>query len=327
MARLAATNSIAYVLGPAVSAALISVSLRFPFFVAGGVSGIAFFLSFFFLKESNTAYLLRKQHLASSPSDAATSDSSSASASISKKKAIVSAPSEKVHFKPIMPFCFFLEFCTSWTSGCCNSRYAIYLSDKFGVSTTVYATMLCIMGVWSFLLQSFLYPCLSTRCNFPVPHLAAFGMFLEAVSHVAIALARNAWMGFAPHFFFMLGWSLVCPASTSILSVLLSLCPLLLDELSSLRVRQASLLGQLRHAVCSHHQPSDPLAGLQLEPRGGVLHNGRRVRAGDAGDRVCDDLGGIARLRKEGGLCGEEHRDERAGEQGDAERRGESCDG
>ena len=214
MARLAATNSIAYVLGPAVSAALIAVNLRFPFFVAGAISGIAFILSFFFLKESNMAYLQRKQQQHSTATSASVSVSKESPSSSSS-----SATSERVHFKPIMPFCFFLEFCTSWTSGCYNSRYAIYLSDKFGVTTTLFATMLCIQGVWCFVLQSILYPCLSTRCKIPIPHLAVVGMFLEVAAHLAIALAPNAFMGLAPVFIYLLGWSLVCPASTSILSV------------------------------------------------------------------------------------------------------------
>ena len=212
MARLAATNSIAYVLGPAVSAALIAVNLRFPFFVSGAISGIAFILSFF-LKESNMAYLQRKQQQQHS-----TTTSASVSVPEESSSSVASA-SERVHFKPIMPFCFFLEFCTSWTSGCYNSRYAIYLSDKFGVTTTLFATMLCIQGVWCFVLQSILYPCLSTRCKIPIPHLAVVGMFLEVAAHLAIALAPNAFMGLAPVFVYLLGWSLVCPASTSILSV------------------------------------------------------------------------------------------------------------
>ena len=213
MARVSAANSGAYVLGPAVSAALILVNLRFPFFVAGAISGIAFILSFFFLKESNMAYLQRKQQQQHS-----TATATSASVSVSKESSS-SVASERVHFKPIMPFCFFLEFCTSWTSGCYNSRYAIYLSDKFGVTTTLFATMLCIQGVWCFVLQSILYPCLSTRCKIPIPHLAVVGMFLEVAAHLAIALAPNAFMGLAPVFVYLLGWSLVCPASTSILSV------------------------------------------------------------------------------------------------------------
>ena len=126
-----------------------------------------------------------------------------------------------------MPFCFFLEFCTSWTSGCCKSRYAIYLSDKFGVTTTLFATMLCIQGVWCFVLQSILYPCLSTRCKIPIPHLAVVGMFIEVVAHVLIALAPNAFVGLASGFIYTLGWSLVCPASTSILSVLFSFLSLI----------------------------------------------------------------------------------------------------
>ena len=212
MARLAATNSIAYVLGPAVSAALIAVNLRFPFFVAGAISGIAFILSFFFLKESNMAYLQRKQQKQHSTA-------TSASVSVPKESHSAASASERVHFKPIMPFCFFLEFCTSWTSGCCNSRYAIYLSDKFGVTTTLFAIVLCISGVWCFLLQSILYPCLSTRCKIPIPHLAVVGMFIEVIAHVLIALAPNAFVGLASGFVYTLGWSLVCPASTSILSV------------------------------------------------------------------------------------------------------------
>ena len=213
MARLAATNSIAYVLGPAVSAALIAVNLRFPFFVSGAISGIAFILSFF-LKESNMAYLQRKQQQQHS-----TTTSASVSVPEESSSSVASA-SERVHFKPIMPFCFFLEFCTSWTSGCYNSRYAIYLSDKFGVTTTLFAIVLCISGVWCFLLQSILYPCLSTRCKIPIPHLAVVGMFLEVAAHLAIALAPNAFMGLAPVFVYFFGWSFVCPTCTSILSVL-----------------------------------------------------------------------------------------------------------
>ena len=243
MARLAATNSIAYVLGPAVSAALIAVNLRFPFFVSGAISGIAFILSFFFLKESNMAYLQRKQQQQHS-----TTTSASVSVPEESSSSVASA-SERVHFKPIMPFCFFLEFCTSWTSGCYNSRYAIYLSDKFGVTTTLFATMLCIQGVWCFVLQSILYPCLSTRCKIPIPHLAVVGMFLEVAAHLAIALAPNAFMGLAPVFVYLLGWSLVCPASTSILSVLsFFFFSHRIDDLPSFCGRQSAFLGQFRHA-------------------------------------------------------------------------------
>ena len=230
MARLAATNSIAYVLGPAVSAALIAVNLRLPFFVSGAISGIAFILSFFFLKESNMAYLQRKQQQQHS-----TTTSASVSVPEESSSSVASA-SERVHFKPIMPFCFFLEFCTSWTSGCYNSRYAIYLSDKFGVSTTLFALMLCIQGLWCCLNQSIAYPWVMRRFNIPIPYIAIAGMFLEAVCHVLIGLANNVFMGFAPIFVYFFGWSFVCPASTSILSVF----PLFLSFFSS--NRRASLL-------------------------------------------------------------------------------------
>ena len=186
------------------------------------------------------AYLQRKQQKHST--------ATSASVSVPKESQSAASASERVHFKPIMPFCFFLEFCTSWTSGCCNSRYAIYLSDKFGVTTTLFAIVLCISGVWCFLLQSILYPCLSTRCKIPIPHLAVVGMFIEVIAHVLIALAPNAFVGLASGFVYTLGWSLVCPASTSILSVF----PLpffhRIDELSSFCGRQSAFLGQFRHA-------------------------------------------------------------------------------
>ena len=230
MARVSAANSGAYVLGPAVSAALILVNLRFPFFVAGAISGIAFILSFFFLKESNMAYLQRKQQQQHS-----TATATSASVSVSKESSS-SVASERVHFKPILPFCLFLEFCTSWTCGCYNSRYAIYLSDKFGVSTTLFALMLCIQGLWCCLNQSIAYPWVMRRFNIPIPYIAIAGMFLEAVCHVLIGLANNVFMGFAPIFVYFFGWSFVCPASTSILSVF----PLFLSFFSS--NRRASLL-------------------------------------------------------------------------------------
>ena len=191
------------------------------------------------------AYLQRKQQRHS----AATSTSTTAtSVSVSVPKESHSSTSERVHFKPIMPFCFFLEFCTSWTSGCFNSRYAIYLSDKFGVTTTLFAIILCISGVWCFLLQSVLYPCLSTRCKFPIPHLAVVGMFIEVVAHVLIALAPNAFVGLASGFVYTLGWSLVCPASTSILSVFPLPFSHRLDELPCISGRQSAFLGQFRHA-------------------------------------------------------------------------------
>ena len=224
VARLASVNSIAYVLGPAISGALSFVNLRFPFFVAGVASGIAFVLAFFLLWESNATVLRRrelKKKGATKEKEIATEEQAKTEETERKEAEKKQSTRTRVPFKPIMVLCFILEFCTSWTSGCYNSRYAIYLNEKFGVSTSLFSTLLCIQGVWCFLLQSMLYPWLTTKLNLPIPHLATLGMLLEVVCHVLIALAQNTWMGFVPIFFYLLGWSLVCPASVSILSVLL----------------------------------------------------------------------------------------------------------
>ena len=266
MARVSAANSGAYVLGPAVSAALILVNLRFPFFVAGAISGIAFILSFFFLKESNMAYLQRKQQ--QQHSAAASTTATATSVSVPKESHSSSssaATSERVRFKPILPFCLFLEFCTSWTCGCYNSRYAIYLSDKFGVSTTLFALMLCIQGLWCCLNQSIAYPWVMRRFNIPIPYIAIAGMFLEAVCHVLIGLANNVFMGFAPIFVYFFGWSFVCPTCTSILSVLFfSPFSHRIDEFPSFCGRQSAFLGQFRHADGADRQSDGSLADLQL---------------------------------------------------------------
>ena len=284
VARLASINSIAYVLGPAISGALSFVNLRFPFFVAGVASGIAFILAFFLLWESNATVLRRrelKKKGATKTQETAVEEQAKAEA---ERKEAEKKQSTRTHvpFKPIMVLCFILEFCTSWTSGCYNSRYAIYLNEKFGVSTSLFSTLLCIQGVWCFLLQSLLYPWLTTKLNLPIPHLATLGMLLEVVCHVLIALAQNTWMGFVPIFFYLLGWSLVCPASVSILSVSL-VFSFFLDQLPSDGDRQIALLEQFLHADGADHQSYHTGSNLQHQQRECVLLHSRHLLCG-----VCD---------------------------------------
>lgn len=56
---------------------------------------------------------------------------------VEKKKAIVNPPKPKI--TSLMIMCFINEFCVKWSLNAFESRYGIYISDRWNVSSPVYS--------------------------------------------------------------------------------------------------------------------------------------------------------------------------------------------
>ena len=48
-------------------------------------------------------------------------------------------PKSRVKFTSTMALCFIFEFCIRWTLNAFDSRYGIYVTDKWGVSSIAYS--------------------------------------------------------------------------------------------------------------------------------------------------------------------------------------------
>ena len=124
-------------------------------FVASGCAGVALILGLFILEESNP-YILEKRKM--KKSGVVTSNQSKegdgTTAVISEdreeqkevKEVKVEADTNKkektsgtFHITQLMVICFIYEFCVRFAQGGYNSRYGIYVTRKFGITSDIFA--------------------------------------------------------------------------------------------------------------------------------------------------------------------------------------------
>ena len=99
----------------------------------------------------------------------------------------------------LMLLCFLHEFCIRWVAMAYNSRYNIYITDRWNVSSTVFSLALAqfltnryyitAQSVWYFFQQFFIYPWLITTVNAPIPVLATIGDVIDVICVLLMVLS------------------------------------------------------------------------------------------------------------------------------------------
>ena len=158
LSRLDAVVSAAFIVGPALGGILGQVNNKFPLFFAGVVSGLALIVAFIFLKESNPTVLERWESK-KNPRPAESKDTIDCSVKEqddvsppndlsvkveedSASEQMPSAKKEKPHITKTMILCFIFEFCIRWTVNAFDSRYGIFLEDKFNINSATFSFVL-----------------------------------------------------------------------------------------------------------------------------------------------------------------------------------------
>ena len=153
LSRLDACISFAFIIGPAIGGILAQVNNHFPMYVAGIVSGIAMIIALIFLKESNPKILKEKELKAkkAKQSEVNKCDIHTEAKEKHKKlkleiklksKSKSESESElkvKVKVTSTMVLCFIVEFCNKWVISAFDSRYGIYVKDKWQINSLTYS--------------------------------------------------------------------------------------------------------------------------------------------------------------------------------------------
>lgn len=138
-------------IGPAIGGLLAQVNNHFPMYVAGVVSGIAMIVAMILLKESNPKVLKKQKEKKAkkqkSSCDEVSKESSETGTIVEVKdddkeqEREQKNPKQKVKVKitSTMILCFIFEFCIRWVLNAFDSRYGIYVNDKWGVSSIAYS--------------------------------------------------------------------------------------------------------------------------------------------------------------------------------------------
>lgn len=141
-------------------------------------------------------------------------------------------PKKKInrpHVTPLMLMCFVSEFCIRWTVNAFDSRYGIYVSDKFNASSASFSylivfinhcrTLIVLQSIWTAFQQTFIYPWLVTKVNIPIPWMGIIGYIIVFASYFGMVLAKSMVPSMIASTILWVGYSLVSPSSVSIISV------------------------------------------------------------------------------------------------------------
>lgn len=222
LSRLDACISVAYIVGPAIGGVLAQVNNRFPMYVAGVVSGLAMIVALIFLKESNPKVLKRWEERKNRTKGVNTESKTAVPETKPLKK-----PRIRVKITPIMILCFIFEFCIRWTLNAYDSRYGIFLTDKWNISSATYSylhplfitcrTIVVFQSVLCGVLHAFAYPFLAKFIS--IPRLASIGMTIEFVSYILMGAINNLYGNVAACFLLWVGYCCASPTSASIITV------------------------------------------------------------------------------------------------------------
>ena len=161
LSRLDACISFAYIVGPGIGGVLAQVNNHFPMYVAGVVSGIAMIVAMIFLEESNPKVLKQRELKAKKAKKSEMTNDKENKGDIEtdakvetkvdeqqeqgrqeeeeEKEEDQPKPKAKVRVTSTMALCFIYEFCIRWSLNAFDSRYGIYLTDKWGVNSITYS--------------------------------------------------------------------------------------------------------------------------------------------------------------------------------------------
>ena len=94
-------------------------------FVASGFAGAALIVTVFFLKETNPR-LVNKEEMTSTSTE-------------QTNKQLSEQPKHNLHITCLMICCFIYEFCVRFSQGGYNSRYGIYVTNKFEINSVTFS--------------------------------------------------------------------------------------------------------------------------------------------------------------------------------------------
>ena len=100
-------------------------------FVASGFAGAALIVTVFFLKETNPK-LLNKEEMTSTSTE-------------QTNKQLSEQPKHNLHITCLMICCFIYEFCVRFSQGGYNSRYGIYVTNKFEINSITFSYLFLII--------------------------------------------------------------------------------------------------------------------------------------------------------------------------------------
>lgn len=221
-----------------------------PSFVSATASGIALLLGIFLLQESNPRVLARKgvkeveikdvvngkvagdagveSGDAGVKSGEATQTTDTKNSKATQNDTKQTKPS-RPRVTKLMLLCFLHEFCIRWVAMAYNSRYNIYITDRWNVSSTVFSLALAqfltnryyitAQSVWYFFQQFFIYPWLITTVNAPIPVLATIGEAIDVICVLLMVLSPKDWQSLLASVVLWAGNSLSSTASVAIISV------------------------------------------------------------------------------------------------------------
>ena len=135
-------------------------------FVASGCAGIALLLGLFILEESNPSILEKREMKKSGVVKKGQSEEVEQTTTVTHengeeqtgqqdvkdvKDVKVETDSNKrektpgkLHITQLMVICFIYEFCVRFAQGGYNSRYGIYVTRKFGITSDIFAYVILI---------------------------------------------------------------------------------------------------------------------------------------------------------------------------------------
>ena len=128
-----------------------------------------------------------------------------------------------------MLMCFVSEICVRWTINAFDSRFGIFISDKFGVTSAtfsycffshlIHSTLIVLQSIWTTIQQMFIYPCLVSTVNMPIPWMGIIGYFIMFVSYIFMSAAKTPIGAMIAGTTIWVGFGCVSPSSVSIISV------------------------------------------------------------------------------------------------------------
>lgn len=128
-----------------------------------------------------------------------------------------------------MLMCFVSEICVRWTVNAFDSRFGIFISDKFGVTSAtfsycffshlIHSTLIVLQSIWTTIQQMFIYPCLVSKVNIPIPWMGIIGYFIMFVSYIFMSAAKTPIGAMIAGTTIWVGFGCVSPSSVSIISV------------------------------------------------------------------------------------------------------------
>ena len=128
-----------------------------------------------------------------------------------------------------MLMCFVSEICVRWTVNAFDSRFGIFISDKFGVTSAtfsycffshlIHSTLIVLQSIWTTIQQMFIYPCLVSKVNIPIPWMGIIGYFIMFVSYIFMSAAKTSIGAMIAGTTIWVGFGCVSPSSVSIISV------------------------------------------------------------------------------------------------------------